>query len=258
MAGSDGHGYNHRSTPYKQLALDSMAGFLLGVAAAKARKDGVRCIIADMTAGPGLDPLGRAGSPLILAKHISNLRNTGFAPVLMCVESDKGHLARLQKIMAEHYPALPVAYFSDQATALGSIPERTVGLTYWDPTKYNNLNKALLMQFGRSHYYMDILITRQCLATKRMRNAGWLDTLTIEEYLELTGKKCNYIRQYAEYGWWTFGFADNWEGRPPEKMGGLLNVKSKEAEKLSGKWSPEGQSIPEPEPAIQEQMLWQP
>ncbi len=81
------------------------------------------------------------------------------------------------------------------------------------------------------------------------------DTLMIQDYLALTGKKCNYIMQYAEYNWWALGFADNWVDRPAKKLKGFCNVESEEGKKLYRKWTAEG---PEesPQSAVQEQSLW--
>lgn len=239
MAISKGFGYNRRSTPFKQVALNGSLGHLLGSSVAVAKQRKAPCFVCDMTAGPGLDPNGGEGSPLILARHISNVIGKHNYPVtLVCVDWNAETLEQLRALLTERYPELEVQYFADQVAALAQIPTRAVGLTYWDTTRYNDLNAELLTQFGRSHRSMDILITRECLAGYRMQKAAHCPgTLTIQDYLALTGKQCNYIMQYAKHGWWSLGFADNWRKRPVDKLGNFIDVQSREGRKLYAKWT---------------------
>jgi len=239
MSASEPVGFNPKSTPHKQAALNKLAPHLLGACASVAHHRGVPCVIADMTAGPGLYE-GHEGSPLIFARHMTNLMAAhGYKMRLVCVEQVPERLAALRAVMGMRYSHLPVSYYSSQLEAKNAIQTWSVGLTYWDPTRYNNLNLPLLCAFGKTHDMMDILITRECLATKRM--LGWertaTSTLTIQDYLALTGKKRNYLWQYAKHSWWTFGFADNWETRPQEKMGGLVRVDSVEGQRLYARWT---------------------
>lgn len=228
MAVSHEVGYNRHSTPKKQFAFTRAASHLVPSSAAVAAKYGLPCYIIDMTAGPGRDRTGSEGSPLILARLVTDQIEIGRPVILRCAEQFGDSLAALRAEMASCYPGLAVEYYSDQAKAL-DIPTNSAGFTYWDPTRYKDLDAALLASFGRSHRMMDVLITRSCNATKRMRCAGVPDTLTIFQYLELTGKRKNYIWQYADWDWWSFGFASNWEQRPAGKMGGLYDVTSREA-----------------------------
>lgn len=229
-------GYNPKSTPPKQEALDSIAGHLLGACATAATNAETVCVIADMCAGPGYDAAGNEGSPLILARHMNHFITLGYPMHLVCVEARPERLQALRMALATARPRVPVEFYSDQRTALNRISNHAIGLTYWDPTRYNNLDKDLLSAVGRSHRRMDILLTRECLTTRRMLNAPQcIDTLTIEEYLALTGKRCNYVWQYAEHGWWSLGFADNWDKRPKAKMGGLVSVETEEGRRLWNK-----------------------
>lgn len=239
MAISRGYGYNRRSTPFKQVALNGAMGHLLGSSVAVAKQRNAPCYVCDMTAGPGYDPNGSEGSPLILARHISNIISKHNYPVtLVCVDWNHAALEHLQSVLAERYPALTVKYFDAQTTALAHIPTRAVGLTYWDTTRYNDLKTELLAAFGRSHRSMDILITRECLAGYRMQKAAHCaGTLTIQDYLALTGKQRFYIMQYAKHGWWSLGFADNWQKRPVDKLGNFINVDSKEGRRICQKWT---------------------
>lgn len=249
-------GYNQRTTPYKQFALDRALGHLLGSSAAVARQRQAPCIVGDMTAGPGHDQSGQPGSPLIIAKHLNNLIERGYHPTLICVEQEEDRLEYLHTLLTSRYPNLPVEYFTSQADALTSIPRNAVGLTYWDPTKYTNLDTGLLTRFGNSHYFMDILITRECLATKRMQNAAHCPgTLTIQEYLALTGKKCNSLLMYAKYNWWTFGFASNWIGRNVRALPEFRDMDSPQAREWYSKWTADVELEPEPV-AAKEQSLW--
>src|SRR5712664_1204832 len=219
----NGLGYHKDSTPFKQYALNDALGHLLGAGVSVAKKRSY--VVCDMTAGPGLDPMGQAGSPLILARHISDWTARGHDLRLMCVEREAASLRQLRAVLDERFPALPVLYFADQATALSRIPRDAVGLTYWDTTRYKDLNADLLKSFGRSRYLMDILLTRECLAGYRMQRAAHCPgTLTIQDYLALTGKRFNYVMQYAKHGWWSLGFADNWKDRPAKKLRGFCNV----------------------------------
>lgn len=122
MTTLEGVGYNRRTTPYKQFALDGTLGHVLGACVSVAKKRGVPCFVGDMTAGPGVDPVGQDGSPLILAKHINALVNRGHQITLVCVDKKKVHLDRLRALMGERYPDLTVEYFPDQAGALARIP----------------------------------------------------------------------------------------------------------------------------------------
>lgn len=236
----NGLGWNVRSTPYKQFALNGALGHLLGSSVSVAMKARTPCVVCDMTAGPGSDPHGQEGSPLILARHLDAWRARGHAVKLICVDRKAEYIAQLRARLASQYPDLPVAFFTTQADALASVPRGAVGLTYWDPTRYNDLDRDLLARFGRSHNRMDILITRECLAGYRMQRADHCpDTLTIQDYLALTGKRCNYIMQYAKHGWWSLGFADNWVDRPAKKLRGFCNVESDEGRALYRKWTAE-------------------
>lgn len=238
MPNIHGVGYNHRSTLRKQFALDGALGHLLGSSVSVARKRGLPCFVCDMTCGPGRDPNGREGSPLILARHLHDWDARGDHIRLLCVDREKTYLDEVRALLPECYPGLEVEYFSDQATAIERIPLGAVGLTYWDPTRYNDLDRTLLARFGRSHQLMDILITRECLAGYRMLRAPHVhDTLTIQEYLALTGKRCNYLMQYADWGWWSFGFADNWTDRPANKLRGFYNLRSPDARQVWAKWT---------------------
>lgn len=246
------------ATQYKQFALNSALGHILGACKEVANKRQVPYVIGDMTAGPGCDPSGLAGSPLIFAEHISGMIERGLNVHLICVEREREHLDTLRGVLSERYSHVPVEYYSDQASALASVPKNAVGLTYWDPTRYNDLDKVLLSQFGRSHYFMDILITRECLAGYRMQRAAHCaGTLAIQDYLALTGKRCNYIMPYAKHGWWAFGFADNWVERSGKKLKGFVNVESDEGRMLYSRWTDGIEFVP---PAVlaqpKEQSLW--
>lgn len=232
-----GLGYSRQATPYKQFALDNALGHLLGSSVSVARKEGAPCIVCDMTAGPGTDPQGQDGSPLIIAKHMEVFRAKGADVRLVCVDKNAEHLRQLEPLLHERYPELAVEYFRAQSAALATIPTGAVGLTYWDPTRYNDLDHDLLSHFGRSHRRMDILITRECLAGYRMMRATHCPgTLAMQDYLALTGKKRNYVLEYTKYHWWALGFADNWETRPIGKMRGFVEVGSKEGQQLCNKW----------------------
>lgn len=232
-----GLGWSPKSTPYKQFALDSALGHLLGSSVSVARQRQVPCIVCDMTAGPGCDPHHNDGSPVILARHLDILRMRGHDVRLICVERKADYLAHLRALMGERFPDLTVDYFTAQAVALATVPRSAVGLTYWDPTRYNDLDRDLLTRFGRSHYYMDILVTRECLAGYRMMRAAHCPgTLAMQDYLALTGKKRNYIMEYTQYHWWALGFADNWETRPTSKMRSFVDVRSDEGQRLCRKW----------------------
>lgn len=215
-----GVGYNPHSTPNKQNGLDKLAGHLIGAVAAKAKKDEMEAIVLDMTCGPGYDGDGNIGSPLILAKHVHMLLSRNLPCRLVCIDREATHLGRLRTAMHKHYPGLQVGYGLSQSEALEVLPANTVGLAYFDPTRYTDLDTNLLSDIGRRFYYMDILFTRECLAGYRMLRARHTkdNTLSIQDYLAATGKKCRYVVQYAKYGWWSFGFADNWEDRPQNKL----------------------------------------
>ncbi len=230
-----GVGFNPYSTPNKQAALDGLAGHLLGSVAAIARKYGTNAVVLDMTCGPGSDGTGKPGSPLILAKHVQRLLEMGLSCNLVCVDRVHAHLETLQ---ATIHPDLPVRYETSQRVALESLPRNTVGLAYFDPTRYTDLDIDLLRDMGRWFARLDILFTRECLAYYRMKCAAHTRdmALGIEDYLAATGKRCRYVVQYAAYNWWAFGFADNWATRPAEKMrwqaGKLLNVDTPEGRAL--------------------------
>lgn len=258
----DGVGYNKNNTPHKQFALNDALRHIGGACCAASRNRDAPIYFGDMTAGPGMDPVQRQdGSPLIIAKHASYFIQRGYNVKMFCVERDARLLAHLRECMAMRYPDVPVTYFTDQLTALQSVPRNAGGFTYWDPNGYKELDHELLGQFGRSHYYLDILITRECFAGRRMLCAGVPGTLVMQEYLALTGKKCNYIMEFARHGWWSLGFADNWAGRPLNKMGGMCNVESAEGRELCRRWIEGGSSDTKPRlatvaPQAKEQSLW--
>lgn len=264
MPVSDGVGYNPKTTPYKQLALRNIAGHLLGssirVAMGDDKRPAAPCFICDMTAGPGLVN-GTEGSPLILAGYLSNLvKQFRYPATLICVERNKLHLAHLQAVMANRYPELHINYFRDQAEALSIIPAKAVGLTYWDPNNYSaprkGLDADLLRQFGRSHYRMDILMTRECGAFWRMINAAHCqDALSPQDYMALTGKRHQYVKMYANWQWWTFCFASNWEGRSIKKLQ-MHNVLSREGQKILARWTPDIEVTPDEAPAQQGALPW--
>lgn len=259
MPVQDGVGQSIRATPYKQFALDGALGHILGTSVSVAQKRSAPCIVCDMTAGPGLWGNGQDGSPLILARHLDGWRQRGHEVQLICVERNRMLLRHLRTVMQERYPDLSVAYFTKQDDALATVPKSAVGLTYWDPTRYNDLDRDLLASVGRSHYYMDILVTRECLAGYRMMRAAHCPgTLAMQDYLALTGKKCNYIMEYAKYHWWALGFADNWVTRPARKLRGFCDVRSEAGQLHCRKWVEGAQKrVPQPQPEPrQEQSLW--
>lgn len=249
------------ATRYKQFALNRNAGHMLGSAVAVARRFGVPCFVCDMTTGRGHDNSGAEGSPLILARHIVRLMEMHQYPITpVFVDHDREAIQQLHAVMDSYFPGLAVEYSYDQSEALESVPNSAYGLTYWDPNGYSQkrdgLDARLLMTFSQSHKYMDVLITRECLAGYRMQCAAHCkDTLTIQDYLALTGKKRNYILPYADYHWWSLGFADNWVDRPASKMHGWVDVQSTEGPKLFAKWT-KGMQL-EPKEKKQEQAaLW--
>lgn len=226
-------GYNIKTTPYKQKALYKLAGSLLGISARVAQKygHGLPCVIADMTAGPGVYENGEIGSPLIFAQHVRELKQRGYSLRLICVEQDIDRLAQLSRVLHERYPDVEknVTYTRDQLAAKNDIPPSSFGLTYWDPTGYFALDQTLLCAFGLTHPHMDILITRQVGAIPRL--LGWEktapNTLMPEDYLTLARKRCQYSWQYARHDKWSFFFGDNWPGRPRDKMFGMVPLDSR-------------------------------
>ena len=238
MPVTNGVGENPNNTPMKQEALNGLAGHLLGSAAAIARKWGKNAVILDMTCGPGQDGEGHPGSPVILGWHAEQIRMKGYSPSLVCVDRSHKNIKMLEATMQALYPALPVRYETSQYEALASLPDDTVGLAYFDPTHYTDLDEKLLSDMGHSFTRIDILFTRQCLAYLRMKGAAhtkeW--ALGIEDYLAATGKRCHYLMQYAKRDWWAFGFADNWVKRPTEKLkwstGKLLSLNTPEGRAL--------------------------
>lgn len=259
MSEDDGVGYNPRTTPYKQFALQDIAGHLVGSSIAVAKGDEkhppVPCYICDMTAGPGI-VRGTDGSPLILAGILSKLIEAfDYPATLICVEREPAMLARLRIAMTVKYPALTVQYFRDQAEALATVPHNAVGLTYWDPNNYSKpkhgLDADLLAQFGRSHYRMDILMTRQCGAFWRMIHAAHCqNALSPQDYMALTGKRNQYVKMYANWQKWTFCFASNWEGRDVKKLK-MHNVLSREGQRILAIWTP-GMEVEPDEPSVQQ------
>lgn len=229
------------STRIKQFVFEKASGHLVGAAVMAARNHARPCVVADMTAGRGYYPQTQLdGSPLILAKHVAFFRahpKVGIGARFLCVEHNRHALAELQRHMSERYPDLPVEYFKDQKAALDTIPSDAYGLTYWDPNGYssprNGLNKELLASFGSTHDHMDILITRACLAGRRVMSAEHCkdNALPIDGYLRLTGKSRFYLLEYATHDWWTFGFASNWEKRPEGKLW-FHPIESEEAQRL--------------------------
>jgi three-Cys-motif partner protein len=227
-----GVGSHPQSTPKKQGALDGFARHLLGATGAIAKKYGTHAVVLDMTCGPGLDDEGNQGSPLIFAKHIAGLQEKGYSLDFICVDRRPKHLRTLQTTMQQLHPDLSVHYETDQRVALASLPVKTVGLAYFDPTHYADLDADLLRDIGQRFYQLDILFTRQCQAYYRMRGAqhtaSWV--LSPQDYLDATGKQCRYVVEYATYNSWMFGFADNWTARPAGKMswpnGQLLNIET--------------------------------
>lgn len=223
-------GYNDLTTPHKQKALYKIAGFLLATSAHIAQKHGVPCVIADMTAGPGVYDNGEIGSPLIFAQHIRELTQRGYSLRLICTEEHPDRLAQLDRSLSERYPdvAKITTFARDQLAAKNSIPPSSYGLAYFDPTGYFGLDHTLLCAFGVTHPHMDILITRQVAAIPRVM--GWektaANTLMPEEYLTLAGKKCQYSWQYARHDKWTFYFGDNWPKRPRDKVVQLVPMGS--------------------------------
>jgi len=251
------NGYGHsKATPLKQYALDTTLGHVMGSGVMVAKHHGYTYRILDMTAGPGISATGELGSPLIIAKHIMQWVARGYKITLVCVEWNEATLANLREVMATRFPDLPVKYYTSQAEALATIPQSAIGLTYWDPTQYNHLDIELLSDFGCTHYRMDILLTRECLAGYRMQKAAHCKgTLTIQDYLALTGKSRNYIMQYAKHGWWSLGFADNWKDRPVQKMKGFVDVNTIEGMRTWSKWTA-GAQPPEIPPGFTQKGLF--
>ncbi len=214
--GSYGSG---RATPFKQAALESVAGHLIGSSCAVGRKWKRPVVVADMTCGPGVNPeTGADGSPLILARHCS-LTATRLKYGISFVYVDRDEVALestrhelLQLIERRAIQGLVTCPRLNQTEAIAQIPSTAVGLAYWDPTRYNDLDLSVITSLSRQCTYMDILVTRECLAAKRMNCAG-LDVTNLKEALEATGKKMLYAMKYAKWGWWSFGFASNWTKR---------------------------------------------
>jgi hypothetical protein len=212
------YGSNLRSTPKKQEALNSVAGHLIGSSCGVGRKWGWPVFVLDMTCGPGCDPAtGADGSPMILARHcIRTSLRLDYPIRFLYVDRDRSSLNQATKNLRSRYEGygskVTAESFASQRDAIDILPHNTVGLAYWDPTKYNDLDIDAVTRLARRCSRIDVLVTRQCLAGKRMGAAG-LDVMTLGEFLVATGKKRRYAMKYANHGWWTLGFASNWAAR---------------------------------------------
>lgn len=195
-------------TIYKQFTLDKAAGAILGKATEVAKRYVSPCIVLDMTCGPGIDPKGQDGSPLVLAKHVQFFQDRGCNIRLVCVDRIDSHLDKLEPLLRSRFPKLNFTCMNSQAHALATTRKDALGLSYWDTTRYKDLDAALLTQHGNHHRWLDILFSRECLAGFRVAKAG-LDVNLIDEYLKLTGKDYGYIIKFANWGWWSMGFASN-------------------------------------------------
>lgn len=232
MPVTKGLGYS-RATPLKQFALDRAAGPIIGKATRVAAKWACPCVILDMTSGPGVDPKGADGSPLVLARHVQYFQDSGMDIRLVCVDRNADHLAVLEPLLCQRYPNLDVRLYNDQRLALDGVKKGSLGLSYWDTTRYSELDAELLAWHGRHHRYLDILFSRECLAGFRQKRAAHTrdNVRLIDEYLKLTGKDNGYVMQYAAWGWWSFGFASNLNDWPKlAKM--FYHIGSPEGEEL--------------------------
>lgn len=232
MPVQDGMGYS-RATPLKQFALQRASGAIIGKAVRVALKWGSPCVVVDMTSGPGMDPKGADGSPLVLARHVQYFRASDYDIRLVCVDRNSGFLDALAPLLRCRFPDLDIPCYNDQEHALRGVPKGALGLSYWDTTRYTELDVELLAWHGRHHRFLDILFSRECLAGFRQKRAAHTrdNVRLIDEYLALTGKENGYVMKYANWGWWSFGFASNLADWPKlERMFHHVN-------------SPEGQNL---------------
>lgn len=232
-----------RATPLKQLALREVLPHLIGSSVAVYVKSiqgprkwggtGWPPYFADMTCGPGIVN-GESGSPLIMAEFIHQELCRGIPVRFVCVDRNPKYTDSTKAAIRDRFPSLlpHTQFFQNQREAISSIPRSAVGLSYWDPSRYKDLDADLLSYHGRNHSHIDILLTRECLAGLRMDRAG-LEPHLMQDYLRLTGKRRGYLMNYASWGWWSFGFADNWEDRPASKLANFYRVDSLEGRRLA-------------------------
>ena len=165
-------------------------------------------VFVDMNAGPGIDPDGNPGSPLVVADVLSSFL---FQWRILAFERDAVTFSELVTACAGRPQVL--TFNEDHADMLDRLsnalhPDKGYGMIYHDPSNAPGVNVELMRSAAARFPKVDLLINLACASYKRtVDHPGYVP---IEDVLAGIGKNVWLIRRPAHKFQWSMFLGTNY------------------------------------------------